>query len=590
MPTRFTAASAVGSLAALLLTVVPVSAAHADDQLRAAVTAAADYIATSASGGADAIIALAAADTQPTALDGMLEAFAGSAAGSAGNAASRGKLMIAADAANLDARFFADASCATNWAETQRADAEAGKLSAYWAPQLVVISLARLGEPAPEAALEKILSTQHSGGAWGYGSGAAFTAQPDDTAMSLYALGLVADSEVEAAETRATARAAIDKAVAWSRSDAARSQLDGNYYWATYSPANSTGLMASALAEVGEDVTSPQAFLAAQQSLTGSGWSNTLNGTKPQLMATTQAILGAAGAGYGTARATGEVTSTCAQPPTIAAQPADVAAPPSSARLTADVTDGDTLQWQRFDGAWVDVDGATSATLSPATEGQYRLTATNVKGSSFSRVATVTLTAEPSPSPSASPSVSPKPDPTPSATPTRTPSPVPDATRTPGATPSSSPSRTATPRPGTPTAPVVDVYTTPGLHTSGGRAWSTACEPYSKTTRCRTEIWATTVALRDGRYVRTTGWAFNNLTYLPSPRALWAGNPLAEKGEWTSPEGRMWRTDCDSAVTGRGGCRNYLRATTVSAVPAASGGWSFVQADAWVFNGIVRFS
>lgn len=565
MPTRFTAASAVGSLAALLLTVVPVSAAHADDQLRAAVTAAADYIATSASGGADAIIALAAADTQPTALDGMLEAFAGSAAGSAGNAASRGKLMIAADAANLDARFFADASCATNWAETQRADAEAGKLSAYWAPQLVVISLARLGEPAPEAALGKILSTQHSGGAWGYGSGAAFTAQPDDTAMSLYALGLVADSEVEAAETRATARAAIDKAIAWSRSDAARKQLDGNYYWATYSAANSTGLMASALAEVGEDVTSPQAFLAAQQSLTGSGWSNTLNGTKPQLMATTQAILGAAGAGYGTARATGEVTSTCAQPPTIAAQPADVAAPPSSARLTADVTDGDTLRWQRFDGMWVDVDGATSATLSPATEGQYRLTATNANGSSFSRVATVTLTAEPSPSPSASPSVSPKPDPTPSATP--------------DATPSSSP-----------TAPVVDVYTTPGLHTSGGRAWSTTCEPYSKTTRCRTEIWATTVVLRDGRYVRTTGWAFNNLTYLPSPRALWAGNPLAEKGEWISPEGRSWRTDCDSAVTGRDGCRNYLRATTVSAVPAASGGWSFVQADAWVFNGIVRFS
>ena len=65
---------------------------------------------------------------------------------------------------------------------------------------------------------------------------------------------------------------------------------------------------------------------------------------------------------------------------------------------------------------------------------------------------------------------------------------------------------------------------------------------------------------------------------------------LAEKGEWTSPENRMWRTDCDSAVTGRGGCRNYLLATTVSAVPAASGGWSFVQADAWVFNGIVRFS
>jgi len=90
--------------------------------------------------------------------------------------------------------------------------------------------------------------------------------------------------------------------------------------------------------------------------------------------------------------------------------------------------------------------------------------------------------------------------------------------------------------------------------------------------------------------VRTTGWAFNNLTYLSSPREMWAGNPLAAKGDWTSADGRSWRTDCDSPATGRGGCRNYILASTITATPAAGGGWTFTPGDSWLFNGIVRFS
>ncbi|GAB3811699.1 hypothetical protein GCM10028820_03370 [Tessaracoccus terricola] len=136
----------------------------------------------------------------------------------------------------------------------------------------------------------------------------------------------------------------------------------------------------------------------------------------------------------------------------------------------------------------------------------------------------------------------------------------------------------------------VDVYTTPGEHHVGGRDWRTTCQPYSTTQRCRTEIRATQIALVDGRYVQRTGWVFNNLTYLPSPRSIWKDNPLggyAQAGydkQWTS-EGRAWRTECDTATSGRNGCRAYIRSTVIEVNPA--GGYRTVTK--WVFNNIVRF-
>lgn len=109
------------------------------------------------------------------------------------------------------------------------------------------------------------------------------------------------------------------------------------------------------------------------------------------------------------------------------------------------------------------------------------------------------------------------------------------------------------------------VYDEEGYLEVNGRYWHTTCESYSQTERCRTEI-------------RTAGgWAFNNLTYLPSPRSLWANNPLGgygkvgNKSNWTSG-GRQWRVECDTAATGRGGCRSYIKI-----------------GNQWVFNNIVRF-
>lgn len=114
------------------------------------------------------------------------------------------------------------------------------------------------------------------------------------------------------------------------------------------------------------------------------------------------------------------------------------------------------------------------------------------------------------------------------------------------------------------TIDAVSLYVTEGQHTVGGRAWLTECEPYSQTERCRTHIWSD-----------VSGWVFNNLTYAPSKRELWAGNPLAETTSWTDANGRTWRTECDTEATGRGGCRSYTKANAKAPE---------------VFNNLVRFS
>ena len=137
----------------------------------------------------------------------------------------------------------------------------------------------------------------------------------------------------------------------------------------------------------------------------------------------------------------------------------------------------------------------------------------------------------------------------------------------------------------TATAAEPDVYTTPGGHTTNGRLWQTSCEMYSSNVvRCRTEIFSTMVVREGNRYVTDTDFHFNNLTYLPSNRAAWANNPLGKTGTFTS-EGREWKTECDTAATGRGACRSYAKTRYV-----AREGGAYVTKNDFVFNNIVRFA
>ncbi|TRY20108.1 hypothetical protein FOJ82_04380 [Tessaracoccus rhinocerotis] len=176
------------------------------------------------------------------------------------------------------------------------------------------------------------------------------------------------------------------------------------------------------------------------------------------------------------------------------------------------------------------------------------------------------------------------------AEPTPTLEPSPDPSPEPTGEPSTTPSGRPTPAPTTsPSTPALDVYSTPGFHNVNGRRWYTTCEPYSQTIRCTTQIWATQVTGENGTFANRSGWYFNNLTYLPyMSRTQWAANPLGRAGAFTS-DGRQWRTECDTAATGRGGCRSFVMADVVHATKAADGTWQFRQRHEWVFNNIVRF-
>ena len=141
------------------------------------------------------------------------------------------------------------------------------------------------------------------------------------------------------------------------------------------------------------------------------------------------------------------------------------------------------------------------------------------------------------------------------------------------------------------------VYNQPGQHYENGRYWKTSCDKYSSSVvRCRTDIWATKKVKANGTYYNHNGWVFNNLTYLPSTRAAWKNNPLGAYGEvggkvtWTTEDGRKWRTECDTAITGGGGCRTYTTASVIETIkkPGQSNQYKWVTKE--IFNSMVQFS
>ena len=132
----------------------------------------------------------------------------------------------------------------------------------------------------------------------------------------------------------------------------------------------------------------------------------------------------------------------------------------------------------------------------------------------------------------------------------------------------------------------VDMYTNPGGHTNDGRLWQTDCANYSSTVvRCTTKIWATVIRYQNGAFRQITDWHFNNLTYLPSPRESWKGNPLGNKSDSFMSAGREWRTECDTPKTGRGACRSYVRTDYVARETG-----KYVNKNGFVFNNLVLFA
>ncbi|MGO1384276.1 MAG: M15 family metallopeptidase [Arachnia sp.] len=121
-------------------------------------------------------------------------------------------------------------------------------------------------------------------------------------------------------------------------------------------------------------------------------------------------------------------------------------------------------------------------------------------------------------------------------------------------------------------------------YTSADRQWREKCELYSsEVTRCRVEIFATNVTWDGAGFSVKNRWTFNNLIYKPSARKQWLGNPLATPGEHRI-DGRLWRTQCETAWTGGNGCRSEMLAY----VPHFDG-TRYVNKVKWVFNNTVQF-
>ncbi len=517
-----------------------------------------------AAGLADGILALAAAEAHPETVTEMAEAMVTAAPSYVTKPDSLAKVLIALDAAGQDTQHFL--SCERDLTSELDAfiEADGDNLDSWWGPHLISIALNRLDQPVPQNVFDLLLKRQKDDGSFGYG---------DDTGLAISALVGTSENSDNEQAMRDGADAAIEEAVAWAQDPANQEQQDGGYYWPSFSPANSTGILAGALAEADEadatydvdiDITGAQAFMQAQQELTDVGaWSNTLNGTNANGMATTQGIFAVAGTSLGKASLEfPRVTPTCSAP-TFTTQPASVTATVGDTVNFSVATDGypePTYTWELgIGGTWTTVNGANEATLSfadvtVAKNGvRIRATAANSLGSVTSDEASLTVEAAATTPPSTTPPV----------------------TTPPVVTPPSYPEA---------------IYSTPGYHKYNGRDWFTSCEPYSVTQRCRTLIQATTVSEVNGNFVTKQGWAFNNLTYLPSKKSVWKGNPLAQTGSWTAADGRQWRTECNIPATGGNGCRSYATARLIGnlAKPGEPVRYGWITKE--IFNNIVQFS
>ncbi len=394
----------------LTLSLFAPQTARADAATDKSVTDAARWIAKQYAedenfyGVADAVIALSAANKEPDTVRAMLVDLKASAPEYVeGNPGGLAKIIMAADIAGQNPRTFLGAD-RDLVAELQALiETESGKRDAklYFAPAIITIALSRTGQAVPAWLTEALLATQQDGG-FGYSMGGTFYPDPDYTALGLSAVNLLSTNPNASADDKSKASDSLAAAQQWA-ADAKNQKTDGtNYYWETYSSPNSTGMLSSALKEVGVEVESPVRYLVSQQQADG-GWAASHNGKRSNVMSTTQAILGVIGKGYATAGSTQVPDLLDELKPVFVTQPApSTVVTGSKVTFTVDITsDSDTtIAWEKdVDGVWTTIAGATSNVLTLDTvdvgsDGlRVRAVATNKDGSTVSDVAELTVTA-----------------------------------------------------------------------------------------------------------------------------------------------------------------------------------------------------
>ncbi|WP_374929196.1 hypothetical protein [Kytococcus sedentarius] len=227
---------------------------------------------------ADLVIALAAAGGQDSRVTAEATLLAESSDEYVTDNAAAAKTLIALDAGCVDHAHLHDKLLA-GMAE----DGSVGSFPSAFGQSLVIIGLHRSGQDIPQVVVDRLK-------AWQTGADGSFEYEDFATGEPTFD-----------ADGTALAAMALDAAGDEAASDRALSALEARQteqgYWENYSPVNTTGLVADALADDGRDVAEAQGWLAGQQQADG-GFPSALGSTDSDVMATTQAMFGVTGNGY----------------------------------------------------------------------------------------------------------------------------------------------------------------------------------------------------------------------------------------------------------------------------------------------------
>ncbi|WP_423859099.1 hypothetical protein, partial [Arachnia propionica] len=296
----------------LAIAAVTMQPARADDSNAASVKAAADWIASTWKNSPGeffdvsyGVMALSAAEAHPETVKEMITKLRADS-GKVPNLVNLALLLVAADAAGQNPRTFLGCGRDLIAELKTRMEADHTKATEDWGPYLIAIALSRSGEPVPDWIVKAMTDNQQGG--FGTRSNGSITAEPEYTGLGISAMNLVSKNSANSQSTRDAAKKSLAEAMAWAKNPAnQKTDTDSNHYWSNSegSSIDSTGILSSALAEVGENIDSPVAYLKSQQAKTGVGaWPDEHDGTKADVSATVWAIMAPAGKGLGTIRST----------------------------------------------------------------------------------------------------------------------------------------------------------------------------------------------------------------------------------------------------------------------------------------------
>ncbi len=232
-----------------------------------------------------------------------------SKAASAGQVA---KIAIAAEAMGEDPGNYGGKDLLGELAAA--IDKGKGSLGDPFSDSLALIAFKSSNADVPDSLVTALLKQQNKDGEFFFGSGDSAWPDPDTTGLAMQALSGVEGKDVDAARSLA---------VAW-----ATANETSQGYWTSYSPSNTTALIAPALKEQGKNVSASLSWLLGQQAKAGGkGLPASLNGTTPDVVATAPAgVMMLAGYSYNNLPSLPEPTPT----PTSTSTPSATSTPSHS--------------------------------------------------------------------------------------------------------------------------------------------------------------------------------------------------------------------------------------------------------------------